>query len=88
MQLQILEIIKPDEAELVISAVAQSLKLSVEYRAKRRAAFFKRWLNGKLVDEWIMVLTSEEFNAEVQSMLIKYNIKLNDKGFSGGIDSS
>jgi len=88
MQLQVLEIIEPDEAEKVINIIANVLDLRLEYRSRKRVAIFKRWIADKLYEEWILSLTSEEFNAEVESMIIRSNISLKKNGFSNGPDTS
>jgi hypothetical protein len=82
MQLKVLEILTPKEAEKAILIISESLGLKVEYTAKRRTAFFKRWINNKVHEEWIMVLTSEEFSLEVESMLARSRIEFNERGFS------
>lgn len=61
-QLLTLELIRSEQFEAIINAVVSALNMKMTYVYKYKSFLFQRKLNGKIVEEVRMILTSEELD--------------------------
>lgn len=85
-QLNLLGYIGKDKSEYIISIVAEylSLKCNIRYKVSKLRSLFQRSIDGKIVEQIYVELTSTQFDSELEIMLAKANIFLTKDGFSSG----
>lgn len=60
-QLLTLELISSENFEAIVTAVVRALDLRISYKYKYKRLWFQKSLNGKVIEEVNMILTSKEF---------------------------
>lgn len=88
LQLNLLELVDNKDTEKTLELICEYINLKWKYVSRSRFAFFRKILNGVEVERWTLVLTDEEFTSEIEAQLIRSKIKLTEKGFSKGPDTS
>lgn len=68
-QLLTLDLIRSDQFEAIINAVVGALNMRMAYSYRYKGFFFQRKLNGRVVQQVSMILTSEEFDYRYTSFV-------------------
>lgn len=88
MQLNLLDILPRNKCERIIELIAQSISLKINFRYRRKFGFISKFINGRIVESTLMVLTDEEFDYEFSRIISKYKFRIVDGVLKSGIDTS
>jgi hypothetical protein len=82
LQMRLIGVATQKQSEEYINIVAEYLSLKVNYKYSSKIVTITRSMFGIETEKVVLVLTSEEFNKEVQNQLFRANIKFGSNGFS------
>jgi hypothetical protein len=81
LQMRLLGVATNQQSEEYINLVAEYLSLKVKYKYSNRIVSITRSLFGVETEKVVLVLTSEQFNKEVENQIFRAHIKFDSKGF-------
>jgi hypothetical protein len=88
MQLELLELVGSEDCDKLVKMASFYLKVKFEYSRRKRSVFYARYVNGIEIERRLLILTSEEFNSELESMIALREFDFNSRNYHFGDDSN